>query len=71
MFNFRISMPWWVVVVVGGVLLAQPHQVAAESNYDKQAQSVTYEGVGIPEFATLNGTVTELGKYSFPLHICI
>jgi len=52
-------MPWWValvLVVVEGV---------PQSNYDQQALSVqSEEGAGIPEFATLNGTVTELDKIS-------
>ena len=54
-------MPWWValvLVVVEGV---------PQSNYDQQALSVqSEEGAGIPEFATLNGTVTELGKGTSP-----
>jgi len=37
-----------------------------QSNYDQQALSYEYEkeGAGIPEFATLNGTVTELDSIS-------
>jgi len=41
-----------------------PVIASPQSNYDQQAQSVEYEGVGIPEFATLNGTVTELDTIS-------
>lgn len=32
----------------------------AQSNYNKQAISIEYEGEGLPLFGTLNGTVTEL-----------
>jgi len=40
-------------------------QGSPQSNYDQQALSVEYEGAsGIPEFATLNGTVTELDNIS-------
>merc|ERR1719219_1919822 len=46
----------WSLLVLG-VGLASP-----QSNYDLQAVSDFYEGrEGLPEFATLNGTVIELG----------
>ena len=32
-----------------------------QSNYDQQALSAKVDGIGLNEFATLNGTVTELG----------
>jgi len=38
--------------------------VRAQSNYDQQALSIEYEGEGLPEFGTLNGTVTELDTLS-------
>lgn len=53
-------MPGWVWLVgvfslVGGT---------PQSNYDQQELSVEYNGAGIPEYATLNGTVTELDNIS-------
>ena len=47
----------WLPVFLFGCTGASP-----QSNYDLQALSVEYEGAGLPEFGTLNGTVTELGK---------
>ena len=47
----------WLPVFLFGLTGASP-----QSNYDLQALSVEYEGAGLPEFGTLNGTVTELGK---------
>ena len=41
-----------------------------QSNYDKQAISISYEkpegddGTGLPQYGTLNGTVTELNDIS-------
>jgi len=60
-------MPWWVWLWCVGVgVLATP-----QSNYDQQAVSYEYEkegsgagGASIPQFATLNGTVTELDSIS-------
>ncbi|XP_023328455.1 uncharacterized protein LOC111701405 [Eurytemora carolleeae] len=49
-------MPWWVWLV--GVILAV--SATPQSNYDQQAVSINSLGSGIPELATLNGTVTEL-----------
>ena len=47
----------WLPLLVAGLVGGTP-----QSNYDLQALSVEYEGAGLPEFGTLNGTVTELGK---------
>lgn len=44
--------------------------VSGQSNYDKQAISISYEkpegddGTGLPQYGTLNGTVTELSDIS-------
>jgi len=40
-----------------------------QSNYDLQALSVEYEGAGLPEFGTLNGTVTELDTLSSTINL--
>ena len=56
---FQIKMPWWVWLV--GVILAV--SATPQSNYDQQAVSINSLGSGIPELATLNGTVTELGMH--------
>ena len=52
-------MPWWVWLAVG---VACPALASPQSNYDQQELSLEYTGSGQPEFATLNGTVVELGK---------
>ena len=53
------AIPSWAwFALLGGCLVAGSPQ----SNYDLQALSVEYEGAGLPEFGTLNGTVTELGE---------
>ena len=47
----------WLLGLVG-VALASP-----QSNYNLQDLNIKFEeGGGLPEFGTLNGTVTELGK---------
>ena len=49
---------WWVAVA--GLVSASP-----QSNYNLQNLDVELEGLkdeGIPEFGTLDGVVTELGK---------
>ena len=38
--------------------------VSGQSNYNKQAISISYENEGLPQFGTLNGTVTELDEIS-------
>ena len=48
---------WLVVPLMGSLAGAVP-----QSNYDKQAVSVEYKEEGIPQFGTLDGKVTELGK---------
>ena len=55
-------MPWWVWLV--GVILAV--SATPQSNYDQQEVSINSLGSGIPELATLNGTVTELGRHPAP-----
>ena len=50
------------------VLLGLWSQAGAQSNYQQQAISKQYDGLGLNEFATLNGTVTELGDY-FSLYL--
>jgi len=49
----------WLLLALG-----LSSQVSAQSNYDQQALSIEYEGEGLPEFGTLNGTVTELDTLS-------
>ena len=49
--------------------LAAGGLVSGQSNYDKQAISISYEKPdsetgGLPQFGTLNGTVTELNDIS-------
>lgn len=47
----------WLLGLVG-VVVASP-----QSNYNLQDLNIEFEeGGGIPEFGTLNGTVTELGE---------
>ena len=51
------------VCVVVCLSMATP-SVRGQSNYDKQAISISYENEGLPQFGTLNGTVTELDSIS-------
>merc|ERR1712165_73309 len=44
--------------------MASTPSVSGQSNYDKQAISISYENEGLPQFGTLNGTVTELDSIS-------
>ena len=49
----------WLLGLVGAAV-ASP-----QSNYNLQDLNIEFEeGGGLPEFGTLNGTVTELGKLS-------
>jgi len=53
-------MPWaWVLLGLWSLSRA-----GAQSNYQQQAISKQYDGLGLNEFATLNGTVTELDSIS-------
>eukprot|EP00091_Calanus_sinicus_P019229 TRINITY_DN4736_c0_g1_i2.p1 TRINITY_DN4736_c0_g1~~TRINITY_DN4736_c0_g1_i2.p1 ORF type:complete len:711 (+),score=186.10 TRINITY_DN4736_c0_g1_i2:233-2365(+) len=54
----------WLPVFLFGCTGASP-----QSNYDLQALSVEYEGAGLPEFGTLNGTVTELDTLSSTINL--
>jgi len=54
----------WLPVFLFGLTGASP-----QSNYDLQALSVEYEGAGLPEFGTLNGTVTELDSLSSTINL--
>ena len=55
----------WLLAFLFGCTGASP-----QSNYDLQALSVEYEGEGLPEFGTLNVTVTELGKNILVFNDC-
>jgi len=46
------------------LILGLSRHVTSAGNYDQQALSIEYEGEGLPEFGTLNGTVTELDTLS-------
>ena len=51
-------MPKWAwLLAVVGVAVGSP-----QSNYNLQDLNIEFEGEGLPEFGTLDGTVTELGK---------
>ena len=51
-------MPKWAwLLAVVGVAVASP-----QSNYNLQDLNIEFEGEGLPEFGTLDGTVTELGE---------
>jgi len=52
-----------VVVFLSMAAVLLP-SVRGQSNYDKQAISISYENEGLPQFGTLNGTVTELDSIS-------
>jgi len=54
----------WLNLFLIGWVGANP-----QSNYDLQALSVEYEGAGLPEFGTLNGTVTELDTLSSTINL--
>jgi len=54
----------WLLAFLFGCTGASP-----QSNYDLQALSVEYEGEGLPEFGTLNGTVTELDTLSSTINL--
>jgi len=54
----------WLSLLVAGLVGGTP-----QSNYDLQALSVEYEGAGLPEFGTLNGTVTELDTLSSTINL--
>jgi len=54
----------WLPILVAGLVSGTP-----QSNYDLQALSVEYEGAGLPEFGTLNGTVTELDTLSSTINL--
>merc|ERR1711936_554499 len=55
----------WLLACLFGCTGASP-----QSNYDLQALSVEYEeGAGLPEFGTLNGTVTELDTLSSTINL--
>ena len=53
----------WVALAAA---LLGPAATSPQSNYNLQAVSIEYEGEGLPEFGTLNGTVTELGELKSP-----
>lgn len=56
----------WLLGLVG-VAVASP-----QSNYNLQDLNIEFEeGAGLPEFGTLNGTVTELGELKIIEFICI
>jgi len=59
------SKAWLPILVAGLVGVGGTPQ----SNYDLQALSVEYEGAGLPEFGTLNGTVTELDTLSSTINL--
>ena len=65
----RHTMPpkWaWLLGLVG-VAVASP-----QSNYNLQDLNIEFEeGAGLPEFGTLNGTVTELGELKIIEFICM
>ena len=50
-----------------GVFLAV--NATPQSNYNQQEVSIDSTGAGIPELATLNGTVTELGRVCHDINI--
>jgi len=53
-------MPKWAwLLAVVGVAVGNP-----QSNYNLQDLNIEFEGEGLPEFGTLDGTVTELDKIS-------
>jgi len=54
----------WLPILAAGLVAGTP-----QSNYDLQALSVEYEGAGLPEFGTLNGTVTELDTLSSTINL--
>jgi len=54
----------WLLAFLFGCTGASP-----QSNYNLQAISVEYEGAGLPEFGTLNGTVTELDTLSSTINL--
>jgi hypothetical protein len=54
----------WLPLLLVGIASATP-----QSNYDLQALSVEYEGAGLPEFGTLDGTVTELDTLSSTINL--
>ena len=55
----------WLLGLVG-VAVASP-----QSNYNLQDLNIEFEeGAGLPEFGTLNGTVTELGELKLFVCIC-
>jgi len=58
------AVPSWAWFALLGVCAGSP-----QSNYDLQALSVEYEGAGLPEFGTLNGTVTELDTLSSTINL--
>jgi len=58
------AIPSWAWFALLGVCAGSP-----QSNYDLQALSVEYEGAGLPEFGTLNGTVTELDTLSSTINL--
>jgi len=55
------GMRAWVALAAA---LLGPAAASPQSNYNLQAVSIEYEGEGLPEFGTLNGTVTELDTLS-------
>ena len=56
----------WLLGLVG-VAVASP-----QSNYNLQDLNIEFEeGAGLPEFGTLNGTVTELGELKIIEFICM
>ena len=61
-------MPTWAwLLAVVGVAVASP-----QSNYNLQDLNIEFEGEGLPEFGTLDGTVTELGEFNRYIYkICI
>merc|ERR1711970_1266558 len=60
-----VRMCWaWLPLLLVGIASATP-----QSNYDLQALSVEYEGAGLPEFGTLDGTVTELDTLSSTINL--
>ena len=50
---------WACLLAALGVAVGKP-----QSNYNLQDLNIEFEeGAGLPEFGTLDGTVTELGKF--------
>ena len=64
LFQKYTMLPKWAWLLgLVGVAVASP-----QSNYNLQDLNIEFEeGAGLPEFGTLNGTVTELGKFNLEI----